>query len=948
MKVYICNYDYWENEIGPVLRVMCREVNNDKHRIILDIQDERIAPVMYILETDFDIVKETCEEFNIWNLVTRFAPSIETEYKEPSIALYTKYPRDVRKIRDNLTGIMTFQSDVVWEKKVVQQLKWKLVLDIKDYDELSFTPLDNITPSDEIVKTNFNICYWDIETDSSQTKGKEFSDCRFAPRIPIISYVTFSRHEKYFIYYGWMEKWKNEVYWGEHETELGEKALGMEMFKNYNCTPRLLIKKFSNEREMHRTFISDFQKGEYDGLMTFNGRGGNRVINKKGKQMRQWFTGFDFPMFYERCSYLGLSKEIQKMSPIPIGRNFFGEISSPSVKMRLRKDENDIETGREYVIKCIPQHDLFYDNNVLMYTTNHDKMKRRNLETFLNYFLGFGKIKHKESVCELFYKNPEKEMRYNIVDVEGMYALDLYFGYTDDVALRALAYGGKIEDGVYASKLHDHIKLWKISGQYLLPSRPEFGAIMARENQWRGLQHGKVGGLNIETVPGIYGYTDDRIGFILDFGKLYPSCSRSINADTRSKINLKNIIVDERGIVYVDNSGDQFLWDNVTRNPAGFFRKDVISIDTIIYDELISMRSKLKKEMVRYYSLANDETDPVLKENYLNMGKTYDAMQFSYKGLINGKFGSSGMEGSRSFDYVVYNTPPATGQLMLLKTISIMEEYGYPAKFGSTDSVMSIAKSTDPHEAWKEIQVLVRIINDILDVWQKEQFNIIKNYNSISCEKIFRPWILFNKRYYACSVIMNEDGGKIIEYNEPKLYWKGMAKVRRNTSDFTYNLEDTIINMIFRREDSEVIFQYIRELNNGFENNNWEYVCEKCGISKSVDESTSQNYIACRNANTYLNKNYDAGATPYLGIFSRGGYPRFINNKLVKSEKDTGEFIIAFDENDEWELRKMGFKLDYNTYKYKVFIKKIEPLLKLVFNKTFSEVIIDKDSLWEV
>jgi DNA polymerase elongation subunit (family B) len=261
---------------------------------------------------------------------------------------------------------------------------------------------------------------------------------------------------------------------------------------------------------------------------------------------------------------------------------------------------------------------------------------------------------------------------------------------------------------------------------------------------------------------------------------------------------------------------------------------------------------------------------------------------------------------------------------------------------------MSIAKSTDPHEAWKEIQVLVRIINDILDVWQKEQFNIIKNYNSISCEKIFRPWILFNKRYYACSVIMNEDGGKIIEYNEPKLYWKGMAKVRRNTSDFTYNLEDTIINMIFRREDSEVIFQYIRELNNGFENNNWEYVCEKCGISKSVDESTSQNYIACRNANTYLNKNYDAGATPYLGIFSRGGYPRFINNKLVKSEKDTGEFIIAFDENDEWELRKMGFKLDYNTYKYKVFIKKIEPLLKLVFNKTFSEVIIDKDSLWEV
>lgn len=960
MKVYICNYDYWENDIGPVLRVMCRNINTHE-RIILDVQDERLDPVMYVLNDDFELVKNVCNEYNVWRYVKYCKHDCpKDEFDEKTVAIYTKYPREVKYIRDKLNGILTFQADVKWEKKVTQQLKWKLVLDIKDYDEYGFTPLDNITPCDDIVKTNFNICYWDIETDSSNTKGRQFADCRFAYKIPIITYAVYNRHKQHFLFYCWKEDWKEERYWEEHATELGERALSMAIFREYNTSIPVLVKKFSDEISMHREFINDFREGEYDGLMTFNGRGGNRVIATKGKHGRQWFTGFDFPMFCERCKHLGLWDEIQLLSPIPVGKDFKGKMNIQNIKLYIRYDDKKFETGREYIIKGVPQHDIFYDDNVLMYTKDHNKMKRRNLETFLNYFLGFGKIKHSESVWELYYKDWNKEKRYNIVDVEGLYALDIFFGYTDDVALRALAYGGKIEDGVYASKLHDHIKLWKISGEYLLPSRPEYGKETARDEQWSGLRElmldigiiepgkKKAGGFNLDVTPGIYGYNDRLIGFILDFAKLYPSCSRSVNADTRSKLNLRRIIIDENGINYEDTMNRLYGWNDVTRNPAGFFRKDVVAIDTIIYNELIGMRSKLKKEMVRYYILANETDDVNLKEEYTNMAKTYNAMQFSYKGLINGKFGATGMGGDRSFDYVVYNTPPATGQILIQKVIQHMDKRGYPAIFASTDSVMSIAKSIDPHVAWSEIQGLVSDINAVLDVWQREQFNVIENYNSIGCEKIFRPWILFDKRRYACSVIMEEDAGKIIEYKEPKPYWKGLERVRRNTADFTYELQDTVMNMLFKGEEEDVIFDYLRDLYSTFDKNKWEFVCKKCGISKSIDEANSQSYVACRNANKFMGKNYDAGSTPYLGIFAEGGYPKTLDGKYLKTDKEDGEFVMAFDENDEWEMRKLGFRLDYEIYKRKVFIDVIEPLLELVFNRKFHEIVIDKRSLWEI
>ena len=175
-----------------------------------------------------------------------------------------------------------------------------------------------------------------------------------------------------------------------------------------------------------------------------------------------------------------------------------------------------------------------------------------------------------------------------------------------------------------------------------------------------------------------------------------------------------------------------------------------------------------------------------------------------------------------------------------------------------------------------------------------------------------------------------------------------MERVRRNSADITYVVQDTLMEMLFSRKNEDEIFSYITKIDNEFITYDWTYLCKKCGITKSIEEGRGQNYTACRNANKYLGKNYDSGATPYLGVFARGDYPLVIDNKLVTTESSDGTLVVGFGDGDQWRMQRMGFRLDYNTLKKKVFIDKIEPLLKLVFDVEFEETVADASSLLEV
>ena len=934
MLLGICNYDHFFNDIGPVLRLVCR--NESQQRVILDIQDDRLMPRMIILKEDYEIFMEVIESFNLQHLIVKTGDSLPTEYEEETVAIYTTFPRDIYDLRRAVEELRTFNSDIKWEKMCIQQLGWKGFIEVDDelLDEYGFTPLDAITVSKIVFNINFNICYWDIETDGSATKGRQFADCRFAPKILIITYVTFSKHAGHYTYYGWKPDWKREEFWDEHKTQLGKRALNMPLFKEYSHTFPLLVKKFSNEKDMHLQFMTDFARGQYDGLMTFNGRGGNRIVRKK----RKWFNGFDMPMFYERCIHLGLHEEIQNLSSISATKKW-GRISQESLKRRIRTDINKIETGREYHIKCIPQHDLLYDDLVLFYSKNEHEMKRHNLDTYLSHFLGIHKVEHKGlSVAQLHAKNWKKGMRYNIVDVEGMVALDILFRYTTDVGLRALAYGGKIEDAVYASKLHDHIKLWFVRNRYVLPTRV-YGRKNMRLGQWGGLLKTKIGGFNLEPIPGVYGYHTPQIIFVVDFSKLYPSCSRSANVDTRTKINLKNISFDKKGIWLVDADGTKYPYHECARTPAGFFRKDIEAIDTIIYNEMIELRKVYSKKSGEYQDLAAHAKTEEERRNYSSMRNVYWATQFSYKGLINGKYGADGMEGTRGFDYVVYNSPPSMGQELIKFVIDWLADRGYVSILASTDSAFSIAKSTDPLKAWDEVQELTTMLNKDLEKYAYKEFNIKDNYINIGCEKVADMAVIFDKRKYMLNTVVMEEGGKVIVLEKPKAYFKGMEYVRRDSAMITHDVQEKLMNMVRAKAPKEEILEYIRKTDKEFLGNTWEYICGRGGISMGVEEGSGQKYDGCKLANKIFKKSYDSGANPLIAEFTK--HP--INFAGVFLGYDP--LAIAFDENDQWQLKKWGFDINYENRKKVALKTKVEPLLGLLFNMTYDEAIDFDDML---
>lgn len=935
MSIYtlaIKNYDSWENDLGPVWRAICSD--KDNNRIIIDIQDERIAPRMYIRKIDFDLVMEVCKENDIWELVTHYDLDfpLKSQYNEDSVILYTKYQRDIRKIRGVIDGLITFQADVAWDKMVVHELQLTEFIDITDYDPLSFIPLDNIKPSNIEFPVTYNICYWDIETNNmaATTLNNAFLE---ADKIIIITYVVLCKDKKLYTYYGWKLEWIPGEHMEKHMTDLSDEILSSMKFKGYEKEWPVIVKKFNNEKDMHAQFLTDFSEDLYDGLYTFNGRGGNRKVRGR----RQWYNGYDLPLFYYRCQYLGLHKEIQKLSPFPIMEQY-GRLRNPAVFPRITYKENTSEIDKcEIHMKGMPHHDLLFDDDVLFYTKDDHEMKRHRLNDYMKHALQIEKVGHPGlMVWELFETDEELEKEYNIVDVEGMYGLDLYYGHTEDVAMSAMFYCGKIEDSVYTSKIHDHINLYTAAHRYLLETRGN-----RRYNVWKGLLNGKkVGGYNLPVESGVYGFFKKETGYILDFSSLYPNSHRSVNAGIMTKIELDHLSFKKEGLYLVDTFGNEFCWNDCARSPVGFFRKDIISADNEIYKNLNDKRDALKHLLAEYEIKREAATDPVEKEYYDTMAKIMFAKQYSLKArIINGKFGDTGYEASRSYDPVVYATPPSMGQVLIKLCIAKVKEWKEDKViFASTDSAMCVTTIEDPVKCYDHAKnVCKRLNEEVIAPFMYDEFNCLENYNNLDIEKIFNCCVMLNKRYYMLNVVIKEERGEVILMDKPKIYVKGMEIVRNDAAMITYTAQTKLLDMIRFRSSIEEIKQYLIKLDTEFVSLPWDQMCSRAGIRMEVHEGSGSKYDACRRANDIISKQYGSGSNPLYGEFAV--HPHTFKGAYT----GTGVLKMAFDDEDEKWLRKCGFDLDYNELKRKHLYDKLKTILMLLTGEDY-EAFIRKEA----
>lgn len=932
-------YDYYENSEGPVWR--CHARNSKLERRIIELMDERISPWMYIRKQDeeefFSILRSSYLDY----LVKKKEDGVPTYMEEPTSRIYTKFPNETGKLRDMVEPLYTFNADIKYEKKVAQQLKLEQFMEIDFGSGYDFVKIDNIKHTESTFPVKFKICYFDLETRMSVSPRDVFDNI---DKVEIITFAIYNNYSNTYTFYGWKSTWESSVKETEYEpamkrvleiskvanelkmkTEKGKKILedlkdslpDIRQFIGYPLKSKLLIKHFSSETEMLETFFNDFHIEDFDGIMTFYGRGGNIVSKFKSEHSREWRNGFDIPLLIMRAEYLGLSKQVQKLSNFP-------EWDKRNVL--LKREGKKVEP----FIRGVPIFDIYFDDTVLLYT-KEEMMKDHTLNSYLKKFVGTQKIVHDDMVWELFEADEQKEMFYNIMDAEALFDLDVYFDYIMDVSLRALSFGGKIEDGVYASKLHDHINLWFASDVFCMDTRTN-----NRTDTFKGFLKKKYGGYNLDVEEMAFGYEKSKKACLLDFTGMYPSFNMSVNADLRTKVNFASYGEKDGLKTVIDTHGKEYFLKDLARSPAGFFRKDIESINTTIYRIFGEKRNRFKK----LRNLAK-------KEGNMDKYKENEVKQKSFKGLTNGKYGADGMgKGGafkpRNFDMVLYNTPPSMGQEVIKFLIEkCLPESGYKAEFASTDSAMIILQNTEINECLKEIENLVGVLNNKISAFVEEQYNPSHNYVSIGCDKVFDACLLFNKRMYVLNVIAEETADGLQPLKKPRVIYRGLEMIRGNSSQITTDVQIHLISMILNKKPKEEIREYLIKIYRTFKNKKWNYICQRASITSDVDEGDvgNQNYNACRNSNRYLRKSYTSGSRPFMGLFSvvPSWYYGVGVSELYRDEKKN--IPLAFDSYDEARLKADGFKLDYELMFRLQVSDKINRFLQLVFKMDLDHFI---------
>ena len=61
-----------------------------------------------------------------------------------------------------------------------------------------------------------------------------------------------------------------------------------------------------------------------------------------------------------------------------------------------------------------------------------------------------------------------------------------------------------------------------------------------------------------------------------------------------------SLLLNEQGLYLVDTKNRRFLFNDLARSPSGFFRKDILSLNTIIYSDFIRMRKVYSKKMAEF------------------------------------------------------------------------------------------------------------------------------------------------------------------------------------------------------------------------------------------------------------------------------------------------------------------------------------------------------------
>ena len=445
--------------------------------------------------------------------------------------------------------------------------------------------------------------------------------------------------------------------------------------------------------------------------------------------------------------------------------------------------------------------------------------------------VGMKKVSYEGTLNDLYEKDLQKFVNYNIRDVRILLELDKKLDYID--IARGIAHIGHVpyEDVFMSSRyLEGSILVYLKKMGIVAPNKPP---------RPKKFSDDKFAGAYVQQPQsGKHDWVYD-----LDITSMYPSVIRSLNISPETKIgkvkgwdaeeflkdnNKKTYSVTNRNGKKMGNLTETELKDyfdktNVSIGSNGvMYRTDKQGLIPALLTKWFNDRVEMRK-LVRKF---NDEGDKD-KEEY------FDRRQYLQKILSNSLYGVLGLPVFRFYDLDNAEATTLTGQ-SLIKFSKKITNHFYNKELGTnkdyviyidTDSIFASAvpliQKRFPNQELSETMMTQRIsevcgevqdyLNTSYDYFSKKFLNIDNHEFDIKQEVIAKTGLFITKKRYGLRII-NDAGRKV-----NKIQVKGLDTVRSNFAvamkELLQNVLDDILADVPKEQIDERIMKFKRNMN---------------------------------------------------------------------------------------------------------------------------------------
>jgi DNA polymerase elongation subunit (family B) len=410
------------------------------------------------------------------------------------------------------------------------------------------------------------------------------------------------------------------------------------------------------------------------------------------------------------------------------------------------------------------------------------------LDHIAHVVLNMNKLDYSEygSLTELYNQNPQLYLDYNLRDTQIIQLLE------DETALISLvltvAYGG----GVNYADAFGTVGIWESTLYRKLMEKKIVPPIKSGPGDALG---DLVGGY---VKDPIVGKSEWVVSF--DLNSLYPHLMLQYN------MSPETLLPDHREDVSADKilAGDYHNTNpeySVCANGVCFTNKKLGVIPEII-DEYYGNRKVIKKEMLRFEQLEQDETDPVKKREYKTQITQLHNAQMAIKIAMNSLYGATA---NKYFLYYISEMAEAittSGQLSIRYAEKSVNDYLNQVLktkgvdyiiYIDTDSIYVNMKplienvfgtsdiSREQGEKFLDQVCATKIEKAIADGYDTlaKDMGAYRNAMSMKREKINDKAIFVGKKKYILNVL-NSEG---VHYAKPKISVTGIESVRSSTPE---------------------------------------------------------------------------------------------------------------------------------------------------------------------